>query len=263
VNFSRKQPACWQSSDRSQLNLIRFSRHLFGLRIGNQQLKTSEQLSMDVIIDGYNLIFQCGLEGSVRNPRTIEKSRGRLISMLAQLLPPAQISRTTIVFDAKRLPASESQIESRKTGIRVLFAVDYDDADSMIEDLITTHSTPKKLLVVSSDHRIQKAATRRKAKAIDSDVWLDKLESSSSAAVEKLSSSSEGDITDQSIAGEFADIDWNAEFGAANIQATIDLVHSQDNPIDADNTMQDTEKLVEDTDWIAEMGLEDFDAPAE
>ena len=226
---------------------------------------------MDVIIDGYNLIFQCGLEGADRNPRTIEKSRSRLISMLVQLLPQVQISRTTIVFDAKRLPVSETQIESRKSGIRILFAVDYEDADSMIEELIAAHSSPKQLLVVSSDHRIQTAATRRKAKAIDSDIWLDKLENSDTAATAKFSTALKVDSADQKPAGELADIDWNAEFGDANIKATEDLIHkatgnfngpaSKDQPAESTDALEEAEKVIDDTDWIAEMGLENFEAP--
>ena len=60
--------------------------------------------------------------------------------------------------------------------IRVEFAIDYEDADSMIEALIQQNATPQMLLVVSSDHRIQTAARRRKAHFIDSDVWIDQLE---------------------------------------------------------------------------------------
>ena len=59
---------------------------------------------MSTIIDGYNLIFTCGLEGKKRNPQSIEKSRARLISMVAAKLNERERSGTTIVFDAKRLP---------------------------------------------------------------------------------------------------------------------------------------------------------------
>ena len=42
----------------------------------------------------------------------------------------------------------------------------------MIEELILRDSAPRRLTVVSSDHRLQKAAHRRKATAVDSDRWL-------------------------------------------------------------------------------------------
>jgi hypothetical protein len=45
----------------------------------------------------------------------------------------------------------------------------------MIEDLIAAHHAPRSLVVVSSDHRIQRAARRRRAKAVDSDRWYAEL----------------------------------------------------------------------------------------
>jgi hypothetical protein len=37
--------------------------------------------------------------------------------------------------------------------------------------LILADNSPRRLTVVSSDHRIQRAAKRRRARAVDSDVW--------------------------------------------------------------------------------------------
>ncbi len=44
----------------------------------------------------------------------------------------------------------------------ILYAVNDEDADERIEKLIAAHSAPKNLTVVSSDHRIRQAATRRR-----------------------------------------------------------------------------------------------------
>jgi hypothetical protein len=41
----------------------------------------------------------------------------------------------------------------------------------MIEDLLELHPTPKSLVVVSSDHRVQRAARSRGATFIDSAEW--------------------------------------------------------------------------------------------
>jgi hypothetical protein len=57
----------------------------------------------------------------------------------------------------------------------VLFAVDYDDADALLEELIARHSAPRKLTVVSSDRRLQRAARRRKARVMDSQAWYEEL----------------------------------------------------------------------------------------
>ena len=96
---------------------------------------------MDLIIDAYNLIFQCGLEGPKRTPASITNSRRRLIQVLSRLLPTEQIAHTTVVFDARRLPKQEPQIESRKHGIRILFAVGYESADEIC--LLYTSPSPR------------------------------------------------------------------------------------------------------------------------
>ena len=56
-----------------------------------------------------------------------------------------------------------------------MFAVDHPEADDLIEEMIAAHATPKKLTVVSADHRIQVYARRRGALAVDSEPWLDRL----------------------------------------------------------------------------------------
>ena len=60
-------------------------------------------------------------------------------------------------------------------GLSVRFAPRDSDADTLIEELIAADSAPRRLTVVSSDHRLQRAAHRRKAIAVDSDVWLAQL----------------------------------------------------------------------------------------
>ena len=57
----------------------------------------------------------------------------------------------------------------------MIFAGGDGDADAAIERLIRRNSAPKRLHVVSSDHRIQKAAKRRRAKFYDSDAFLTRL----------------------------------------------------------------------------------------
>lgn len=169
---------------------------------------------MPTIIDGYNLIFTCGIEGKTRSPQSLEKARARLISIVASRSQKQERTATTIVFDAKRLPSKETSADSIVDGIRILYAVDHEDADSLIEELIAHHSTPKKLVVVSSDHRLQTAATRRKATGIDSDVWYDRLLSSGIKQPQPGSSSC--DAKQQSIQS-LESINWIQEFGEIEI----------------------------------------------
>ena len=166
---------------------------------------------MHTIVDGYNLIFECGLEGRSRSSITLERARDRLISTIASKLPEEQRKGITIVFDAKRLPINEDSAVSSRNEMTIIYAVDHADADSLIEQLIHQNSTPKKLTVVSSDHRIHKSALRRKATPIDSGAWYDRLDELAGrgpGALESSSASEEEDVLDQ-----LQDIDWVREFG--------------------------------------------------
>jgi len=215
------------------------------------------------------LIFQCGLEGPKRTPASITNSRRRLVQLLSGLLPATQIARTTIVFDAQRLPRQESQIESYKHGIRVLFAVGYESADEMIEELIAGHSHPKDLLVVSSDHRIQNAATRRKAKAIDSDAWLDQIEKQHADGTNQTKSRSTGSVsqtpTTKPVDSEVKSLDWKAEFGVDNQQASEELVREIENELglnapnddDKEQDIDEVENDLKNIDWMQEFGFTD------
>lgn len=57
----------------------------------------------------------------------------------------------------------------------VIYAGPGRDADALIERLIEAESAPRRMSVVSSDRRLQKAARRRRAKVIPSDDFLRSL----------------------------------------------------------------------------------------
>ena len=130
---------------------------------------------METIIDGYNLIFQCGLQTTSTASDMLHQSRSRLLDEIASFAGADFGKRTTIVFDAAHRPVKAKTNRYRIKNVLVLYADQFDDADSMIEHLISKHATPKKLTVVSSDHRLHKAALRRKSIPIDSEVWYDRL----------------------------------------------------------------------------------------
>lgn len=124
---------------------------------------------MKLIIDGYNLLHASGVFGASRGPDGFEQSRRALLDMLADLLG-AEASNTVVVFDAARAPDG---LPGRSThrGIRVWFAREYPDADSLIEELVEGATSPH-LMVVSNDRRLQAAARRRRAKAVSCADWL-------------------------------------------------------------------------------------------
>ncbi len=126
---------------------------------------------MSLIIDGYNLLFAAGLVGSVDGEGSFEGERRALLDALLNVIDPKELPQTTVVFDSAKAPPGLPRTVHHQQ-ITVRFATGYADADEMIEELIRDHHAPKRLTVVSSDHRVQRAARRRKAKAIDSDSWF-------------------------------------------------------------------------------------------
>lgn len=129
---------------------------------------------MGLLIDGYNLLHAAGLLGNRPGPGGLEKARLALLNQLAASLEPGDIARTTVVFDAKQAPRGVPREMTHK-GIHVRFAAAHAEADELLEELIRADSAPKRLTVVSGDHRVQTAARRRRATAIGSEEWWDQL----------------------------------------------------------------------------------------
>ena len=129
---------------------------------------------MAILIDGYNLLHVSGIIGRGIGPGGLQQSRVAMLNFLAESLDPEELPRTTVVFDANDAPwGLPRQVVHRNITVR--FAAQYEEADDLIEELIRADSSPRRLVVVSSDHRIQRAARRRRAKAVDSDVWYAEL----------------------------------------------------------------------------------------
>lgn len=129
---------------------------------------------MKVLIDGYNLIWGAHLVGRGAEEGTLRGSRFELLDLLVLTLPRAELPEITVVFDAAEAPPGLPW-QVRYQGIRVRFAAEYDDADALLEEYIQEHTAPRRLTVVSSDHRVQRAAKRRRASAVDSEAWIRQL----------------------------------------------------------------------------------------
>jgi predicted RNA-binding protein with PIN domain len=123
------------------------------------------------LIDGYNLLNVASVPVPVRGRANLEKARLALLNFLAESLDPDEVPLTLVVFDAHDPPPGLPR-EMRHKGLLVRFAARDEDADTLIEELIRADTSPRRLTVVSSDHRIQRAAKRRRARAVDSDVWF-------------------------------------------------------------------------------------------
>jgi predicted RNA-binding protein with PIN domain len=94
-------------------------------------------------------------------------------------------TKTIVVFDAARAPDGLPGRYTHK-GLRVWFAREYPDADSLIEELIDEDNAPASLVVVSSDRRLQAAARRRRADAVGCDEWLAEMKAKRRQAAEPL-----------------------------------------------------------------------------
>jgi predicted RNA-binding protein with PIN domain len=129
---------------------------------------------MSLLIDGYNLLHVTGIFGKGAGPGTFQRSREALLRFLAASLEPDQRKNTTVVFDAAEAPPGLPRTIALEE-MTVRYATGYPDADTLIEELIQSDNAPRSLLVVSSDHRIQRAARRRRAQFVDSDLWYTKL----------------------------------------------------------------------------------------
>lgn len=128
-----------------------------------------------ILIDGYNLLHVTGLSGpeinrTVISAGALERARNALLNFLAVCLDESERQQTTVAFDSSNAPAGLPR-ELQHRGITVKFATGYESADELLEELIREAAVPRRMTVVSSDHRVQRAAKRRRARAVDSDVW--------------------------------------------------------------------------------------------
>lgn len=128
------------------------------------------------LIDGYNLMYAAGAVASKNaGGAALRRRRRQFLNSLASALGSQQARETTIVFDANSPPA-DFDLETSYKELHLIFALGDENADARIEQLIAAHSAPKSLTVVSTDHRVRRAASRRRARTLTADQFLDELE---------------------------------------------------------------------------------------
>ncbi len=173
-------------------------------------------MSLLLLIDGYNVVSPVAPPSRNTDPNWLHRERMQLVNRLAAHLDESTRARTCVVFDAANPPRdrpSEFVVDS----IQVRFAVDFPEADDLIEQIIAGHHSPKQLAVVSSDHRIHAAARRRGAKCFDSQPWLDDLlDQKIRLAIQPNPSAGQGSGASEKPSGQLSDenvSDWMKEFG--------------------------------------------------
>ena len=126
---------------------------------------------MPLIIDAYNLMHAANIIGGGVGPGGLERARAALINFLAESLSEKDKADCAVVFDSGEDAPPGLPNEYEERGLKIYFSRGYENADAQIEQLIQSHSSPRQLTVVSSDHRVQRAAHRRRARGVDADVW--------------------------------------------------------------------------------------------
>ena len=179
--------------------------------------KTKTVAAHYLIIDGYNLMHAAGLARRSYGQGDLERCRNQLNRLLLDLLGRDAISRASVVYDAFE-STSDTNRSQDHGGLHVLYAPKGTDADTEIERLLNQHSSPKQVLVVSSDHRLHKAARRRKAACVDSEDFLTGIQSSAETKMRQLRQPPpEKNVSHQ--AGEEQLQSWADEFEQSEDQA--------------------------------------------
>lgn len=114
---------------------------------------------MRYLIDGYNLLYAVGLLHERAGPAGLQRARARLLGLLHGALGD-QSGDATVVFDSGPNPPNFPR-EQEFRGVHVRFSQHPHKADDLIAQSILRESTPRRLMVVSDDHEVQRAARRR------------------------------------------------------------------------------------------------------
>ncbi len=182
-----------------------------------------------LILDGYNVMHAAGLGNFRSQQGALQNARSALLGLIADSLTDRERTRTHVVFDAMNAPTGVARTY-QVHALKVEFAAPGHDADTVIEDLIRDHNSPRQVRIVSSDHRIQKAAKRRRCRFVDSEVWLNELHKRR----ERRNSRSKGPLTAEEavkFGGKLSADElsrWVSEFSSVTGESSHDGTASDD-----------------------------------
>lgn len=131
-------------------------------------------MSINIIIDGYNLIRQSSFLSSL-DRKDIGLGRNALIDMLAAY-KKIKPHRIIVVFDGANAPMFSSE-RDRIKGIDIRYSKHPDSADTVIKKMVAGHRD--EVLIVSSDTDITKYAESKGAATISSPLFETKIKMAS------------------------------------------------------------------------------------
>ncbi len=122
---------------------------------------------MPVVIDGNNLLYAANGVGT----RALRIGRSMLCDVVGSWAE-RRAERVHVVFDG-RAPGAARAVQIGHSAIKVTYSGTGVSADAVLADILEKDSAARRLLVISSDRAVQKAAKRRRAQAMRSeDFWI-------------------------------------------------------------------------------------------
>ena len=120
-----------------------------------------------LIIDGYNLLWSVHKEADTNGIEDVQLCRliGRYLRLTQQ--------KGQIVFDGIGPP--DKTAFGNISSLEVIFSGPSKEADDVIEAKITADSAARRLVIVSSDRRIRKAARAAKAESVKSEQFYSEM----------------------------------------------------------------------------------------
>jgi predicted RNA-binding protein with PIN domain len=130
---------------------------------------TDGTTALRLIVDTFN-VLHAWTGGPVAGP-------GRDVAALAHAIAASEFGswKATLVCDGAPPAHLGGGTRFRSHGAEVLYAGGGRDADSLIERLVDASDAPRRVLVVSSDRRVQRAGRRRGGRAMDSVEFVRRL----------------------------------------------------------------------------------------
>ncbi|MFN9850381.1 MAG: NYN domain-containing protein [Planctomycetota bacterium] len=166
-----------------------------------------------LLVDGYNLMFGQGWDALVnRNHPGLQRGRETLALNLAERIPAELRPMVWIGFDALDAPAHLPS-STRLRDMQVFFSRQWASADEMLQQILVAHPSPRSVVVLSSDHAVQRKASARGAVWFDQDHWQEAIDAAFESATTKepLVDPIEG-VRDRFVSDEERN-DWMKRFG--------------------------------------------------
>lgn len=140
--------------------------------------RTPPPVAVRLLIDGNNLLHASDVfpTGSDRSTAAAQRA---LVVELSRGMSASEAAGCVVVFDGRPLGNVDA---ADSAGLKVLHPRKGHEADTLIESLLESAAEPTRLVMVSSDHRLQRAARHVGATAVDSEVYWREWKQRRSAA---------------------------------------------------------------------------------